>query len=239
MDSEWSFLRGFSLILKFFPKDSRGGADMLFKIIAERGGVFKAAGESDFRDGVVCRAEHLNRHPQPVPEKILLGRGVFMLHKDLVQIGAVYAYVSGYVGDPDIIAVVVLYIFFGRPEVFVRIIPAFFQRGILHKGEEQEQVSDRLQLAAVGLGEGSQEPLHAAEKGGNVASRVLVDKGSGEDCLLKDFRTDFSVKADPGVAPGIFLVSLIVGGFHGGNEKGVSSFQMIGNAALFVDPFSL
>ena len=36
-----------------------------------------------------------------------------MFHEYFVQISAVYAYMSGYIRDPDIIAVVVFHVFFG------------------------------------------------------------------------------------------------------------------------------
>ena len=86
---------------------------MFFKIITERRSILKSAGKSDFCNRVISRAEHLDSHPQTVPEKILFGRCIFMFHEYFVQISAVYAYMSGYIRDPDIIAVVVFHVFFG------------------------------------------------------------------------------------------------------------------------------
>ena len=86
---------------------------MFFKIITERRGVLKSAGERDFCNRVISRTEHLDGHPQTVPEKILFGRGIFMLHKYFVQISTIYAHMPGYIRDADIIAVVMFYVFFG------------------------------------------------------------------------------------------------------------------------------
>ena len=121
-----AFLLRLSLIFEFFPKDPWGGSCVLLKIVAEGGSVFKTAGKSDLCNGIIGGAEHLDSHSEPVPEKILLGRSIFMLHKDSVQISPVYAHMSGNVRDPDIVAVVVLDVFFGRTEVFIRVVSGLF-----------------------------------------------------------------------------------------------------------------
>ena len=170
-------LQCFSLIFKFFTENSGSRSDMLFKIIAERRGVFKAAGQGNFCDSVICGTEHLDSHSQAMPEKILFGRGIFMFHKYFIQIGPVDSHMSGYIGDSDIIAEVVLDIFFGGSEIVVRVVPAFFRGGILHKRQEQEQVAYRLQLPAVRMGKGSQKTFHTAQESRNIAAGILVDKG--------------------------------------------------------------
>ena len=167
----------FPLVFKFFPKNPGRGSDMLFKIIAERRGVFKAAGKGHLCDGVICGTEHLDSHSQAVPEEVLFGRGIFMFHKYFIQIGPVDSHMSGYIRDSDIIAEVVLDIFFGGSEIVVRVVPAFFRGGILHKRQEQEQVAYRLQLPAVRMGKGSQKTFHTAQESRNIAAGILVDKG--------------------------------------------------------------
>ena len=49
---------------------------MFFKIITKRRGVFEAAGQGDFCNGIVCRTEHLGCHTKAVPEEILFWRGM-------------------------------------------------------------------------------------------------------------------------------------------------------------------
>ena len=108
---------------------------MLFEVITERRSVLKSTGQSDFCNGIICGTEHLYSHSQPVPEQVLFRRGFSMFHEYFVQISPVYSHMSCYIGDTDIITVIVLYILSGCFEIFIRKIPAFFRRGILHKGK--------------------------------------------------------------------------------------------------------
>ena len=154
------FLSVFSLILEIFPEGSGGRTDMFFKIITKRRGVFEAAGQGDFCNGIVCRTEHLGCHTKAVPEEILFWRGIFMVYKNFIKICPVDSHMSCYIRNPDVIAVVMFYIFFGGFKIFIGEVSAFYQNRILHERKEQEKIAQRFQLPPVGFSERSQQPLH-------------------------------------------------------------------------------
>ena len=107
------FLLVFSLVSEFFPENSGGRTDVFFEVITEGGGVFKSAGKGDLCDRIICGTEHLDSHPQTVPEEILLWGSIFMLHKYFVQVCPVDAHMSCHVRNADVVTVIVFYIFSG------------------------------------------------------------------------------------------------------------------------------
>ena len=81
-----------------------------------------------------------------------------------------------------------------------------------------------------------QQVQHLAGKGGNTFwIGVPKDQRIGKDSAGEQLRNFGSVKSDPGIAPGIGFICLIVGNLHWRNEKGIALGECVGYAPVLIN----
>ena len=86
------------------------------------------------------------------------------------------------------------------------------------------------------LRKGFQQAQHLSGKGGNTFRiGVPEDYRIGKDSVGEQLGNFSSVKSDPGIAPGIGFVCLIVGDLHWRNEKGIPLGECISDATMLIN----
>lgn len=227
----------FFLLLQIFPVFFRGKTGGFSKLAAECGSIFKTAGVTNFRDRVPGVGEHVCCCADPQLNQVLLGGKVFLLHENPVKIRAVNANGICNILDPDVVAVVVIHVF----ECTVRVLPGKrLLTGNIRSVHDSKKLKKEAGKSKVAAGRTEKciqnkkhEPFYmilSVPCPGTGINTGILETGMFQKCVHV-----LPVEADPGVFPGIVFVSLIVGGFHGSNQKCITGFQMIGAVLLSVD----
>ena len=86
------------------------------------------------------------------------------------------------------------------------------------------------------LRKGFQQAQHLSGKGGNTF-QIGVSKNYriGKDSTGEQLGNFGSVKSDPGIAPGIVFVCLIVGDLHWRNEKSIPLGECVSDAPVLIN----
>ena len=80
-----------------------------------------------------------------------------------------------------------------------------------------------------------QQAQHLSGKGGNTFRiGVPEDYRIGKDSVGEQLGNFSSVKSDPGIAPGIGFVCLIVGDLYWRNEKSIALGECVGYAPVLI-----
>lgn len=123
------------------PKLPRCHPHLLTKIPGKSRAVAEAAGECNFRNGVVGGTEHFDGDSEAMSHQILFGREVLMLHEDPIEVSALDAGVAGGVGNADRVGIIIFQVFFCFCEILGRGIGTGFQGRFLHKRKKKQKMT--------------------------------------------------------------------------------------------------
>lgn len=159
-----------------------------------------------------------------------------MLHKDPIEVGAVDAGVAGGVRNADRIGIIIFQVFFCFCKILQRGLGIRFRGCFLHERKKKQKMSGGSKQIGWILRKGFQQAQHLSGKGGNTFRiGVPEDYRIGKDSVGEQLGDFSSVKSDPGIAPGIGFVCLIVGDLYWRNEKSIALGECVGYAPVLIN----
>ena len=100
--------RSYRFLPSFLAELAGSKFHTLLKLVAEGSRIPKTTGICNLCYGVLWGMQHSGSGSQSQPHQILFGRDVFLLHKQAVQVRAVYADISSNIRNMDIVAVIIM-----------------------------------------------------------------------------------------------------------------------------------